>query len=100
MAKKPKLHKNILVAYSRIVRGGGFLSRQHSNSTEAMERGGGFIYFASQNNQQISPTSARFLIEKELVKPVSDGLFEGQSQSFEAVSAAEFNHFKELYEQV
>lgn len=98
--KKPKLHKNIIVAFSRIIEGGGILSRQSSMAEDAQKRGGGYVYYSPNTNQQISPVAARFLIEKEIVKPVPDGLFAGQSQSYQAISRAEFLDFKERYEQV
>ena len=98
--KKRRLHKNIVLAYHRLRASGGILCRQSSMDDEAQKRGGGYLYFAMKNNRPITPSSARFLIEKEIVKPIADGLFEGVSQSFEAVSIDQFNNFKELYEKV
>lgn len=98
--KGSKLHKNIIVAFSRIMEGGGVLSRQSSMAEDAQKRGGGFLYYSPNTSRQISPNAARFLIEKEILKPVPDGLFDGQSQSFRAVSYKEFNDFKERYEQL
>ena len=98
--KKQKLHKNIVVAFCRILEGGGILSRQSSLSDSSQKMGGGYLYYTPKTNQQIGPTAARFLIEKEIVKPISDGLFEGHPQSYQAISRAEFVDFKERYEQV
>lgn len=97
MEKKRRLHKNILIAFSRVRLNGGILHRQTSDTEEAMGKGGGYIYFTSKHTP-ISPVSGRFLIEEALVKPLSDGLFAGSSQSFEAISQAEFDDFKERYE--
>jgi len=78
---------------------GGVLCRQHSATDEAVKLGGGFIYF-TPSGRPVPPVSARFMIEKEIVKPVSDGLFAGSGQTFSAVSRAEFERFKNEYEQV
>ena len=94
----PKLRKNIIVAYSRVVENGGVLCRQSSDTDEAVSKGGGFIYFTPKG--AVPPVSGRFLIEEEIVKPVSDGLFEGSSQTFRAIPHAEFDAFKERYEAV
>lgn len=96
-SKKKKLHKNVQVAFSRIYQSGGYICRQSSDAEEAM-RGGGFIYFARDNNAPISPAAAKFIIENGLAQPVSDGLFADTSQSFRAVSPSEFDSFKERYE--
>lgn len=98
--KGPKIHKNVVLAFVRISESGGFMSRQSSLAEDAQKRGAGYIYYTPKTNRQISPMAARFLIEKEIVKPVSDGLFDGQSQSFKAISREEFHSFKERYEQV
>jgi len=99
MAKnaKRKLHKNIQVAFQRLVSHGRVLCRQSSDTEEA-ERGGGYIYFAKANNAPIPPSSAKFLIENGLAVPYSDGLFADTAQSFEAVDSAEFHAFREKYE--
>jgi len=94
---KRKLHKNIQVAFSRLVSHGRVLCRQSSDSEEAV-RGGGYIYFAKANNAPIPPSSAKFLIENGLALPAPDGLFEDTAQSFEAVDFPSFNSFKEKYE--
>lgn len=93
-----KLPKNVCVAWSRVSSDGGTLCRQTSDTEEATKKGGGFIYFTDR--RKISPVAGRLLIEKEIVKPVSDGLFEGSSQSFLAVDAHEFGRIKERHEAV
>ena len=95
--RKRKLHKNIQIAFSRVSRFGGVICRQASDAEDA-SRGGGFIYFARDNNAQISPAAAKFIIENGLAEPIADGLFADTSQSFRAVSPSEFNDFKERYE--
>lgn len=95
--KTRKLHSCIQVAFARVRLNGGVLCRQSSATEEAIQKGGGYIYFTNMHTP-ISPVAGRFLIEEALVKPLADGLFAGQSQSFEAVSAAEFNDFKTRYE--
>lgn len=97
--RKRKLHKNIQIAFYRLRSKGGTLCRQSSDTEEA-KLGGGYLYFSGDNNGPISPASAKFIIENGLAKPVSDGLFADTSQTFRAVDTAEFEHFKERYEQV
>lgn len=47
-AKFRKLHKNICVAYARLIRSDDILCRQISGTEEAAERGAGYIYFGGR----------------------------------------------------
>ena len=94
----PKLRRNVIVAYSRVSTDGGVLCRQSSDTEEAISKGGGYIYFTSR--RKISPVAGREMIEKEIVKPVADGLFDGSSQTFRAIPFAEFDAFQERNEAV
>lgn len=97
--KPKKLHKNIQLAYQRVMSQGGVLCRQHSSTDEALKVGGGFIYFTPAG-KPVPPASARFMIEKEIVEPVADGLFGGTSQTFRAIDRQKFERFKNDYEQM
>ncbi len=97
-AKFRKLHKNICVAYARLIRGDDTLCRQISSTEEAAERGAGYIYFGARGGQSFPPGSALFLIEHGLVEPVNDGLFAGSSQTFRPIAREAFDAFKENYE--
>lgn len=98
VAKKRKLHKNIQVAFQRLIKAGGLLCRQFSDSEEARFAGGNYIYFTVRDNTKFPTASGRFLIEEGLVKSCSDGLFADTPQTFQAVSRGEFDNFKERYE--
>lgn len=78
--KSRKLHKNIQVAYQRL------LTR------------GGYLYFDGNGGRAVPPKSSLFLIEKHLVEPVEDGLFAGFSQTFRAIDRPAFEAFKAEYE--
>jgi len=97
MSKKRKFPKNAQIALHRLRVDGGSLCRQASTTEDAMKNGAGFIYF-TMKGRPVGPKTARFLIEKEAVQPVSDGLFDGQSQTFAAISADEFEILKARYE--
>ena len=71
-------------AFSRLD-GGKVLCRQSSDLADSIKDGDGYIYFTMPDGKIFPPKSARFLIEKGKVEPISDGLFEGSSQSFRAV---------------
>jgi len=45
-----KLHKNILIAYQRLVSRGGILCRQSALTEEAKD-GGGYIYFDGRGGE-------------------------------------------------
>jgi len=98
--KTKKLPKNILLGYRNLVNRGGILVRQFSESEEAKKRGGDYVYFTMKDNLKFATAAGRFFVEKEIVKPNADGLFADTPQSFTAISRAEFEHFKELYESV
>lgn len=98
--RKRKLNKNIQIAFYRLHNKGGSMCRQFSKSEEAQERGEHYLFFAVSDGTKIPTASGRFLIEEGLVKPCADGLFADTPQTFRAVSPAEFEHFKERYEQV
>jgi len=95
-----KLSKNVIVAYAKLNDGDGLLCCQFSNSEEATNRGDKYLYFRVKDGLKIGTASAKFLIEKGLVKSCSDGLFDDTPQTFRAVSFAEFEAFKNDYEQV
>jgi len=97
-SRSRKLHKNILTAFARIRQRGGLLCRQSSHSDEAVELGGGYIYFSARGGHPLPPASSLFLIENNLVEPVEDGLFAGSSQTFKAVTFDAFHAFKARYE--
>jgi hypothetical protein len=97
-SRKRKLHKNIQIAFHRLLRAGGLLCRQFSESEEAKFSGGSYIYFTVRDNTKFPTASGRFLIEEGLVKSCADGLFADTPQTFRAVSEDEFDHFKERYE--
>lgn len=97
--RKKKLHKNVLIAYQRLMSRGGLLCRQSSTSDEASE-GGGFLYFDAKAGKPLPPKSSLFLIQNRLVEPVEDGLFAGASQTFSAIDRDRFEMFKEQYERV
>jgi len=98
--KRRKLHKNILIAWQRLLQRGGRLCRQFSTSEDAVKHGGNYVYFTVKDNQPFPTGAGRFLIEEALVKSCADGLFADTPQSFEAVSRAEFDDFKARYEAV
>lgn len=98
--KKRKLHKNILIAYRRLLDRGGLLCRQFSDSDDAVKHGGNYIYFTVRDGKKFPTGAGRFLIEEALVKSRADGLFADTPQSFEACSPAEFSDFKDRYESV
>jgi hypothetical protein len=97
-AKFRKLHKNICVAYARLIRSGDILCRQISGTEEAAERGAGYIYFGGRGGHPYPSRSALFLIENGLVEPVNDGLFAGSSQTFRPIAREAFDAFKTNYE--
>lgn len=98
MPKGRKLHKNIVVAFARLVESGGLLCRQYSNSEVAKSRGGDYLYFTVKNNEEFPTGSGLFLIDNGLVSSCKDGLLDETPQTFEAVSFEEFYKFKEDYE--
>ena len=98
--KKVKLPSRISVAYSRIRGGGGRMHRTGDSTAEEDGPFPGYLYYVTGTGAKIGTLTGRFLIEKEIVKPCSDGLFEGQSQSFEAISERKFEDFKARYESV
>lgn len=100
MGKKKRLPKNILLGYRNLMDRGGVLVRQFSDSEEAVKRGGNYVYFTMKDNLKFATAAGRFFVENEIVKSNSDGLFDDTPQSFKAISRAEFEHFKERYEQV
>ena len=98
MGRKKKLHKNILLGYRNLIDRGGVLVRQFSDSEDAVKRGGNYVYFTMKDNLKFATATGKFFVEKEIVKSNQDGLFDDTPQSFQAISRAEFEHFKELYE--
>lgn len=95
-----KLHRNVIVAYSRLRDAGGLMCRQFSGSDEAEKRGDRYLYFRVKDGLKIGTSSAKFLIENGLVKSCADGLFEDTPQTFRAVDPAELDSFKTRYETV
>ncbi len=61
---------------------GKTLCRTASADTEAVERGGGYLYFTRPDNRPFPPTAGRLLIEQGHLVPLDDGLLAGVSQSF------------------
>lgn len=96
--KTKKLHSNIVSAFCRLDEEGGLLCRQYSQSEEAEERGGKYLYFVVKNNTKFPTGAGKFLIENGLVKPSADGLFEDTPQTFRAVPRSDFSRFRENYE--
>lgn len=96
--KSKKLHKNIQVAYQRLLTRGGLLCRQFSNSEDAIQHGGNFIYFTVRDNLPFPTGAGRFLIENDLCRPGGDGLFDDTPQTFIAAPRADFEAFKARYE--
>lgn len=94
---KRKLHKNIQVAYAKLMKDGEALCRQ-SSDTEEGAKGGGYLYFLRTTGAAMPPISSKFLIDNGLVVEDDPGLFEDVSQSFAAVSRYKFDDFKEKYE--
>lgn len=97
-SKKRKLHKNIVVAFARLVRAGEALCRQASATEEAVKAGGGFVYFMKNCGKEMLPSSSRFLIENGLVEGEQDGLFPGLEQTFKPVPSGHFEEFKSAWE--
>jgi hypothetical protein len=95
-----KLHRNVIVAYSRLREAGGLMCRQFSSSDEAEKRGDSYLYFRVKDGVKIGTASAKFLIENGLVKSCADGLFEETPQTFRTVGPKEFDSFKARYEAV
>lgn len=95
---KRKLHKNIQVAYARLVQSGGLLCRQFSNSEIAKTRGGDYLYFTVKDNVEFPTGCGLFMIENGLVTSCNDGFFEETPQTFQAVPYEEFYLLKERYE--
>lgn len=98
MPKGRKLHKNIVVAFARLVESGGLLCRQYSTSEIAKSRGGDYLYFTVKNNVEFPTGSGLFLIDNGLVTSCKDGLLDETPQTFQAVSFDDFYKFKEAYE--
>jgi hypothetical protein len=96
-SKGRKLHKNILVAYARLLPDGEALCRQSSDTDEA-KKGGGYVYFLRRTGSPMPPISSKFLIDNGLVVEDDPGLFDDVSQSFAAVSRFKFDSFREAYE--
>lgn len=96
--KRKKLHKNIVVAFTRLARTGDALCRQVSLSEEAIRAGGGFVYFMKRSGKEMPPASSRFLIDNGLVEGESDGLFPGHEQTFRPVPSERFETFRAQYE--
>lgn len=90
-----KLHKNIVVAFTRVTRDGGVLCRQSSDAEIAV-LGGGYIYFTQ--SRSMPPRSSRFLIEHGLVRPRGDALLDDCAQSYEAVPQSVFDAFRREFE--
>lgn len=59
------------------------LCRQASDTEEAMQRGGGYLYFTEPDHQPFPPAGGRLLIDAGDVTPLDDGLFAGMSQTYE-----------------
>lgn len=97
-AKSRKLHKNIQVAYQRLLTRGGLLCRQFSNSEEAVNHGGNYVYFTVRDNLPFPTGAGRFLIENDLAMPGGDGLFDDTPQTFRVVDRPVFEAFKAAYE--
>lgn len=97
-AKFKKLHKNIVLAYHRLVARGGVICRQFSPSDEAVACGGNYIYFTLKDNEKFPTGAGRFLIENGLVVSSDDGLLKETPQTFKAVERGVFDKFKEKYE--
>lgn len=97
MQKGKKLHRNIIVAYSKLMPEGEALCRQ-SSETEEARKGGGYLYFLRRTGAPMPPVSSKFLIDNGLVKEDDPGLFEDASQSYAPVSRYHFDMFKEEYE--
>lgn len=95
--KKRKLHKNICVAFARLTRSGELLCRQ-SSSTEEAKKGGGYVYYMAKSGKEVSPVSAKSLIDMGLVTERNDGLFAGSSQSYAPISSVDFDAFRQQYE--
>lgn len=70
------------------IEAGRLLCRTASSTEEATEKGGGYSYFTTPDNKKASPASAKMLIDRGLVRPRGDGLFDGVSQTYEAVKNA------------
>lgn len=96
--KKRKLHKNIVLAFHRLMNRGGVICRQFSNSDEAVSFGGNYIYFTLKDNEKFPTGAGRFLIENELVVSADDGLFTETPQTFKAVDRPIFEAFREKWE--
>lgn len=96
--KKRKFHKNIQIAFQRLLQTGGALCRQFSESAEAIEHGGNYIYFTVRDNTKFPTGAGRFLIENGLCVSGGDGLFEDTPQTFKAVPRDRFEEFKQNYE--
>ena len=75
---------------------GRILRRQHRTPGQVEQHGPGFIYF-TDSNSRLKTDYAEILIREEAVTAIADGLFEGQSQSFEPTSSKEFERLKDRY---
>lgn len=78
--KLPHYAKRLLAR----IEAGRLLCRTVSTTEEACENGGGYTYFTTPDNKKASPASAKMLIDRGLVRPRGDGLFDDVSQTFEA----------------
>lgn len=63
--------------------GGATLVRQASQSDEAIQKGGGYIYFTLPDGRAVGAVSGRWLIERGYVSPAGDDLFAGGSQTYQ-----------------
>lgn len=97
--KTRKLHKNVQLAYLKVLKSGGVICRQSASTEEAIKAGGGYIYFTA-DGRPMPFSSSRFMIEEKIVEPVADGLFGDTSQSFRAISREQFERLKNDYEQM
>lgn len=71
-----------LTAHLGELRGGGLLCRQSSTSEEAVNKGGGYLYFLHTSGRKFPTVSGRWLIANEIVYPQPDGLLDGIGQTF------------------
>lgn len=70
-------------ARQRLLTSGVILCRQVRDTEEALERGGGFLYFTHPSGKSFPTKSGQLLIELGEVQPRGDGLFSDIGQTFE-----------------
>lgn len=83
MAEQRDKHPHYVLSALRKVPKDGVVCAQVSNTEEAIEKGGGYLFFLNPSGRKFPTVSARYCIDKGLLINRGDALFGGISQSYE-----------------